>query len=96
MMAQLRERINRRRAGISGARTAEADREKKTSDLPPTPSLDKALTMPNLKMGEAASTDEAEDLSPSPISMGGMANALRAKASKLAESDDDDDEWKSD
>jgi len=92
MMAQLRDRINRRRAGISGARNAEADAEK-TSDLPPTPRMDKALTMPNLSTSKS---DDADDLGPSPISMGGIANALRAKASNMQSDSDDDDDWESD
>jgi len=99
MMAQLRDRINRRRAGISGSRQMDADNDKKASDLPPTPTLAKSLTMPNVKTGSAAiiADDEDEELGASPISMGGIANALRAKASNMSpESDDDDDDWEDD
>jgi len=93
MMAQLRDKINRRRAGISGGRAAEADMVK-TADLPPTPSMQKAATMPNLTKNDDG--DKDGDLGPSPISMGGIANALRAKAANMADSGSDDDDWESD
>ena len=84
LMSALKERMNLRRKGISGARKDDADREAggATGDAPPA-SLDKGWkSMPNLpSQGDA------------PISMAGMTSALKAAASNRKDDDDDDGDW---
>ena len=87
LMSQLKKRMSLRRMGISGARKAEDDAGA-TGDKPKPSPMDKAVSMPAmLKSGE---------LPESPISMAGMASALKAAASNRPESDDDEDNWDDD
>ena len=87
LMSALKARMDLRRKGISGARKDDADGEGGGATADFKPPLDKAWkSMPNLASGR-------DD---SPISMAGMASALKAAASNRHESDDeenwDDDE----
>ena len=54
------------------------------------PSLSKAMTMPDMSAAKRGADDAA------PISMAGIASALKAAASNRADDDDDDDEHWSD
>ena len=97
MMASLKESLNRRRKGISGARKMSGDGQGDASGSadergPPTPRFSKAATMPAL--GERSTADDDDDLT-SPISMAGMRKSLVAAAAnrRPSESADDDDDW---
>ena len=86
LMSALKARMDLRRKGISGARKDDADGEGggATGDFkPPPPKAWKS--MPNLASGR-------DD---SPISMAGMASALKAAASNMHESDDEEN-WDDD
>lgn len=94
LMSALKERMNLRRKGISGARkdeaesaaTGDADESPKGFRPPQMDSRDRASTMPNIS--EVDTPDQ-------PISMAGMANALKAAESNrnVLGSDDDEEEW---
>ena len=89
LMSALKERMSLRRKGISGARKDDADGDSSTGDgpsAPPPPA--RSMTMPTVLPSMAEEPDDA------PISMKGMASALKAaesNASMRAGSDDDGD-----
>ena len=87
LMSALKARMDQRRRGISGARKAEEE-DGGTADA--RPSLSKAMTMPDMSAAKRGADDAA------PISMAGIASALKAAASNRADDDDDDDEHWSD
>ena len=93
LMSALKERMNLRRKGISGARKDDADGDAATGDVPEPPHklnmASKTQSMPSLMPSHADGDDE------SPISMAGMANALKAAASNshLHAGSDDDGDW---
>ena len=94
LMSALKERMNLRRKGISGARKDDADgeaaRDADAVPAPPKPSMaSKTQSMPSLMPSHADGDDEA------PISMKGMASALKAAASNshLRDGSDDDGDW---
>ena len=85
LMAALKERMNLRRKGISGARKEEEGGGQATGDAPRPPT--KSMTMPTLLPSQQEPAD-------SPISMKGMASALKAAASNRKDDDDGDDgDW---
>ena len=92
-MSALKERMNLRRKGISGARKEEG-KEGGTGDAGGPPSLGKSMTMPSVMPSMAEEDDGGAPAAP--ISMAGIASALKAAASNRPASDDDDDEWSDD
>jgi hypothetical protein len=89
LMSALKERMNLRRKGISGARKDEEDLA--TADAPAKkPPMARSMTMP-MTLPSMAEDDDND----APISMSGMASALKAAASNRPASDDDS-EWSDD
>ena len=88
LMSALKQRMSLRRAGISGSRKDEE--EGGTGDAKPSgiPALTKSQTAPSV-MGPKG----GDGLDDGPISMSGMASALRAAASNIKEEDGDEGDW---
>ena len=87
LMSALKERMNLRRKGISGSRKEEGDAQA-TGDARPT--LDKHSSMPTLLPSQRSGDDPG--VPDAPISMAGMASALKAAASNRPDSGSED-EW---
>ena len=92
LMSALKERMNLRRKGISGARKDEEEGASKTGDVPRPPGPPKSMSMPAVLPSQAVEEGEVPD---APISMKGMASALKAAASNrdLLGEEQDDGDW---
>ena len=87
LMSALKARMDLRRRGISGSRKAE---EEGAATADAKPALHKSMTMPTVLPSAKADSGDA------PISMAGIASALKAAASNRKDASDDDEEWSDD